>query len=42
MVETIDSEKLAQTLNTSWVKQKKPERLKVMIQINTSKEESKF
>lgn len=41
MVETVDSEKLAQTLNTSWGKQKKPERLKVMIQINTSKEENK-
>ncbi|XP_053407689.1 pyridoxal phosphate homeostasis protein-like [Mercenaria mercenaria] len=41
MVETVDSQKLAQTLNNNWEKFKRPGKLKVMIQINTSGEDSK-
>ncbi|KAK3908874.1 Pyridoxal phosphate homeostasis protein [Frankliniella fusca] len=43
MVETVDTEKLASALNTSYEKyRKKPDcRLKVMIQVNTSGEEEK-
>ncbi len=42
MVETIDSTKLATTLSNSWSKvHVDSERLKVMIQVNTSQEESK-
>ena len=43
MVETIDSAKLATALNNSWsrVHVEDRERLKVMIQVNTSQEESK-
>ena len=40
MVETVDSEKLAQALNNSWSKQSSAEPLAVMLQVNTSKEES--
>ncbi len=39
MVETIDSEKVATAINETWEKRKQPERLRVMIQINTSGEE---
>jgi len=41
MVETVDSVKLASTLNSSWGKQNKPNPLNVMVQVNTSEEESK-
>lgn len=41
MVETINSDKLAQLLNASWGKLNKAEPLKVMVQINTSGEDSK-
>ncbi|XP_077991966.1 pyridoxal phosphate homeostasis protein-like [Glandiceps talaboti] len=41
MVETVDSQRLADSLNQAWGKQKKPEKLKVMVQVNTSDEESK-
>ena len=40
LIETIDSEKLAEVVNASWMRLKKPDRLKVMVQINTSEEES--
>ncbi|XP_040826201.1 pyridoxal phosphate homeostasis protein isoform X4 [Ochotona curzoniae] len=40
MLETVDSMKLADKVNTSWQKKGCPERLKVMVQINTSGEES--
>jgi uncharacterized pyridoxal phosphate-containing UPF0001 family protein len=42
MVETVDSQKLAQTLNNNWEKFKRPGKLKVMVQVNTSGEQSKF
>lgn len=41
MVETVDSQKLAQTLNNNWEKFRRPGKLKVMVQINTSGEGSK-
>lgn len=41
MIETVDSTKLATTLNSSWGKQNKTKPLNVMVQVNTSKEESK-
>ncbi|XP_005398471.1 PREDICTED: proline synthase co-transcribed bacterial homolog protein isoform X2 [Chinchilla lanigera] len=41
MLETVDSVKLADRVNSSWQKRGSPERLKVMVQINTSGEESK-
>ncbi|XP_044516802.1 pyridoxal phosphate homeostasis protein isoform X3 [Gracilinanus agilis] len=41
MLETVDSVKLADKVNNSWQKKGSPERLKVMVQINTSGEESK-
>lgn len=41
MLETVDSVKLADKVNSSWQKKGCPERLKVMVQINTSGEESK-
>jgi uncharacterized pyridoxal phosphate-containing UPF0001 family protein len=42
MVQTIDTGKLALALNNSWEKQNKTYRLKVMVQVNTSGEESKL
>ena len=42
MVETVDSLKLAQTLNNHWEKYKRPGLLNVMVQINTSGEDSKL
>ena len=42
MVQTIDTAKLATALSNSWEKQNKPYRLKVMVQVNTSGEESKL
>ncbi|KAL1774494.1 proline synthase co-transcribed bacterial-like protein, partial [Sigmodon hispidus] len=41
MLETVDSVKLADKVNRSWQKKGSTERLKVMVQINTSGEESK-
>ncbi|XP_043841953.1 pyridoxal phosphate homeostasis protein isoform X1 [Dromiciops gliroides] len=41
MLETVDSVKLADKVNNSWQKKGSPEKLKVMVQINTSGEESK-
>ncbi|XP_068827221.1 pyridoxal phosphate homeostasis protein isoform X4 [Capricornis sumatraensis] len=41
MLETVDSVKLADRVNSAWQKKGSPERLKVMVQINTSGEESK-
>ncbi|KAF6084711.1 pyridoxal phosphate binding protein [Phyllostomus discolor] len=41
MLETLDSAKLADKVNSSWQKKGSPERLKVMVQVNTSGEESK-
>ncbi|KAL4231829.1 hypothetical protein ACF0H5_009405 [Mactra antiquata] len=41
MVETVDSQKLAQTLNNLWEKFKRPGKLKVMVQVNTSGEDNK-
>ena len=43
MVQTIDSEKLATSLNNSWEKYRTDElKLKVLIQVNTSNEEGNF
>lgn len=42
MVHTIDTTKLATALNNSWEKQNKSVKLKVMVQVNTSGEESKW
>ncbi|XP_068085417.1 pyridoxal phosphate homeostasis protein isoform X2 [Anabrus simplex] len=41
LVETVDTEKLASTLNSAWEKKEKSEKLKVMVQVNTSGEEEK-
>ncbi|KAI9561729.1 hypothetical protein GHT06_012690 [Daphnia sinensis] len=41
MIETVDSLKLASALNTSWTKLEKTEKLKIMVQVNTSGEENK-
>jgi pyridoxal phosphate enzyme (YggS family) len=41
LVETVDSIKLASALNAAWEKQMKTERLKVMVQVNTSDEDNK-
>lgn len=41
VIETIDNEKLASAVNTSWINYRKDEnlKLKVMVQVNTSKEQ---
>ena len=41
VVETVNSERLASHLNNCWGKLNKPP-LKVMVQLNTSHEESKY
>ncbi|XP_060712545.1 pyridoxal phosphate homeostasis protein [Hemiscyllium ocellatum] len=41
MIETIDSSKLADKVNQSWQKKQAAPRLKVMVQVNTSEEDSK-
>ncbi|XP_033633600.1 pyridoxal phosphate homeostasis protein-like [Asterias rubens] len=41
MVETVDSMKLANEINKTWERLNKGHRLKVMVQINTSREEQK-
>ena len=43
MIETVDSERIATALDTAWPKfRKKDDKLKVMVQVNTSREEGKF
>lgn len=39
VIETIDSEKLANSINDGWKKLKKDNKLKIMVQVNTSKED---
>uniref|UniRef100_A0A8D2NSM9 Pyridoxal phosphate homeostasis protein n=1 Tax=Zosterops lateralis melanops TaxID=1220523 RepID=A0A8D2NSM9_ZOSLA len=41
MLETVDSVKLADRVNSSWQKKGSPQKLKVMVQVNTSGEDSK-
>ncbi|XP_013414433.1 pyridoxal phosphate homeostasis protein [Lingula anatina] len=41
VIETIDTEKLATKLNTAWGKLEKSDKLKIFVQVNTSKEENK-
>lgn len=40
IVETVDSVKLADKVNASWQRKGSAEKLKVMVQVNTSSEES--
>ena len=42
MVETVDSAKLASALSSSWGKQNKQNPLNIMVQVNTSGEDSKY
>ena len=42
MIETVDSAKLAQTLNNHWEKLKRQGKLFVMVQVNTSGESSEL
>ena len=42
MVETVDSAKLASALSSSWGKQNKQNLLNIMVQVNTSEEDSKY
>lgn len=42
MLETVDSVKLADRVNSSWQKKGSSQRLKVMVQVNTSGEDSKW
>lgn len=42
MLETVDSSKLADRVNSSWQKKSSTERLKIMVQVNTSGEDSKW
>lgn len=42
MLETVDSVKLADRVNSSWQKKGSPQKLKVMVQVNTSGEDSKW
>ena len=37
-IETVDTEKLATALDTNWGKQARNEKLRVMVQVNTSQE----
>lgn len=39
IIETIDNEKLANTINDGWKKLNKGNKLKIMVQVNTSNEE---
>lgn len=41
LVETVDTDKLATTLDAVWKKIQRPQKLKVMVQVNTSGEEGK-
>lgn len=41
MIETVDSAKLATALNSSWGREERTHRLDILIQVNTSNEESK-
>lgn len=42
MIETVDSEKLADLLEKKWASMSMPEPLRVLVQVNTSEEEGKF
>lgn len=44
LIETVDSDKIADALENSWPKFRKDEnlKLKIMVQVNTSREEGKF
>lgn len=42
MVETVDSVKLADKVNSSWQKKGSSQKLKIMVQVNTSGEDSKW
>ncbi|XP_016660735.1 uncharacterized protein LOC100169371 isoform X1 [Acyrthosiphon pisum] len=42
VIETIDSEKLANAVNDGWKKLNKESKLKIMVQVNTSNEKEKF
>jgi uncharacterized pyridoxal phosphate-containing UPF0001 family protein len=42
MVETLDSRKRAELLNRACMTAQRPEPLRVMVQVNTSGEESKY
>ena len=42
MVETVDSAKLASALSSSWGKQNKQNPLNILVQVNTSEEDSKY
>ena len=42
MLETVDSVKLADRVNSSWQKKGTSQKLKVMVQVNTSGEGSKW
>lgn len=42
MLETVDSVKLADRVNSSWQKKGSSQKLKVMVQVNTSGEDSKW
>jgi PLP dependent protein len=41
MIETVDSAKLASAVDAAWQKRALPNKLKVMVQVNTSSEDSK-
>lgn len=42
MVETVDSERLAKAVNDTWERLNKKSPLRVMVQVNTSGEDSMF
>ena len=42
MLETVQSVKLATAVNTTWQKFERPNKLKVMVQVNSSAEKSKY
>lgn len=42
VIETIDSEKLASAVNDGWKKLNKENRLKIMVQVNTSNEKGYY
>jgi PLP dependent protein len=42
MIETVDSIKIATSLHEAWGRIKKPEPIKILIQVNTSAEEGAF
>lgn len=42
MVETVDSTKLATSMDSAWQRLQKPNKLRVFVQVNTSQEESMY